>query len=269
MIRGVVTALGLWLAVVGPVAAQSPATQSPATQNPMARDPVARGMVEPRVEATLSSQIAARIERVAVDRGQRVAAGAELVAFDCALEKARLKAATAERDGAVAKLESLRRLDKMGSVGRVDVALAAAEANRAAAAVEERGIVVDHCRVAAPFDGLVIDVMVHAGESVEGGTPLVSLLDDRSLRLAILAPSDWTAWIRPGRRLDFVVDETGERLSGVVTHLGARIDPASQTIPVFAAITREEGPAAGDEPPLIAGMTGSAGFPDDGDAGHR
>lgn len=222
---------------------------------------VARGMVEPRIEATLSSQVAARVERVAVDRGQRVAKGDELVAFDCALERARLKAAEAERDGAIAKLDSLRRLDKMRSVGRVDVELAAADAARTRAAVEERGIVVERCVVLAPFDGLVIDVPIHADESVEAGKPLVSLLDDRSLRLAILAPSDWTAWVRPGMPLSFVVDETGEKLSAVVSHLGARIDATSQTIPVFASITREKGPAAGDEPPLIAGMTGSAGFP--------
>lgn len=220
----------------------------------------ARGMVEPRVETTLSSQIAARIARLPVDRGTRVAKGDLLVAFDCALEQARLKAAEADLEAARARLASLRRLDQLGSIGRMDVQVAAAEQNKAAALVEERQVVIRHCTVNAPFDGLVIDVPVHANDSVEAGAPLLSMLDDRSLRLVILAPSDWTAWLAPGMPLTFMVDETGEPLPARISHVGARIDAASQTIAVFAVIERPAGERGAGMPsrPLIAGMTGTA-----------
>lgn len=220
-----------------------------------------RGVVEPQVQATLSSQLTARIAEVTADSGSRVRKGDVLVAFDCAVERARLKAAEAEADGARARLTSLQRLDKMGSIGRVDVELALAEQKKTAAAAEERRSVVGYCTVTAPFDGLIVDVPVHANESLDYGKPLVSLLDDRSLRLVLLAPSGWAAWLQPSLPLIFSVDETGERLSAHVTHLGARIDATSQTFTVFAAIDRlGKAESAAKKVSLVAGMTGTATF---------
>lgn len=220
-----------------------------------------RGVIEPQIQATLSSQLTARIAEVTVDYGGRVRKGDLLVAFDCAIEKARLKAAEADADGARARLTSLQRLDKMGSIGRVDVELALAEQKKTAALAEERRSVVSYCTVSAPFDGLVVDVPVHANESLDYGKPLVSLLDDRSLRLVLLAPSGWAAWLQPEMPLTFNVDETGERLSAHVTHLGARIDATSQTFSVFAAIDRlGKTKLSEKKASLVAGMTGTATF---------
>lgn len=216
---------------------------------------IARGVVEPRIESTLSSQIAARIAKLPVDRGQRVRAGEVLVEFDCALERARLRAAQAEQSGAGSKLAGLRRLDQLGSGSRVDIQVAAAEAEKAAAMVEQQRIVVERCVITAPYDAVVVDVQAHPNDSVEAGKPLVSLLDERSLRLVILAPSDWAAWLKAGMALTFSVDETAEQIPAIVATLGGRIDATSQTIPVYADIKRT---AAQPLPPLIAGMTGSA-----------
>jgi RND family efflux transporter MFP subunit len=231
------------------------ATASAQTQDrgPSKEVQTARGVVEPRVEATLSSQIAARIARLPVDRGQRVKAGELLVDFDCALERARLRAAQAEQSGAGAKLTGLRRLDQLGSGSRVDIQVATAEAEKAAAMVEQQRIVVERCVINAPYDAIVVDVMAHANDSVEAGKPLVSLLDERSLRLVVLAPSGWAAWLQSGTPLTFTVDETGERIPASVTGLGGRIDATSQTLPVYADIER-----TGPTQPLVAGMTGTA-----------
>lgn len=222
----------------------------------------ARGVVEPRVQATLSSQLSERIAEIPVDLGSRFRKGDLLVGFECAVERARLKAAEAELEGISAKLSSLQRLDKVRSVGRVEVDIAQAEQKRLAAVVEERRTAVGHCTVLAPFDGLVVDLPVHANESADYGKPLVSILDDRSLRLVLLAPSGWAAWLTRGLAFTFTVDETGEPLPARVTHLGARIDATSQTISVFADVDRSKAPVGGGVvPPLVAGMTGTATFP--------
>jgi membrane fusion protein, multidrug efflux system len=221
-----------------------------------AQESVARGVVAPRVEATLSAQISGRLIRLAVDRGQAVKAGDVLAEFDCALEQARAKAAKADLEGARAKLLNLQRLDRMGSVGKVEVQIAAAAADMAAAVVDERQAILRYCVVVAPFSGVVVDVPAHAYESVEAGKPLAALLDDKSLRIVVLAPSDWAAWLKPGLSLTFTVDETGERFPAKLNRIDGRIDPGSQTITVFAEPERKNH----DAPPLIAGMTGSAIF---------
>jgi membrane fusion protein, multidrug efflux system len=226
-----------------------------AQERSTAADMTARGVISPRIEATISAQISGRIARLTVDRGRTVTAGEVLVEFDCALEKVRLKAAQADLEGARAKLLNLQRLDRMGSVGKVEVQIAAAAADMAAAAVDERQTILRYCVVTAPFSGVVVDVPVHAHENVDAGKPLVSLLDDKSLRIVALAPSNWAAWLTPGMTLTFSVDETGERFPAQVSGLDGRIDPGSQTIAVFAQPKREQSVT-----PLISGMTGSAVF---------
>lgn len=228
---------------------------APATAQPVKQDLTARAVIAPRVDTTLSAQISGRLLRVTVERGGRVAKGDVLAEFDCALEQARAKAAQADLDGAQARLTNLQRLDRMGSVGKVDVRVAAAEAEKAAALLEERRTILRYCVVTAPFDGVATDVQARAFASVEAGKPLISLIDDRSLRIEALAPSHWAAWLRPGLPLNFTVDETGETFAAVVSGVDGRIDPGSQTVAVFAEPRRTVKSAA-----FMAGMTGSAHF---------
>lgn len=231
------------------------ATAAPAEAQPVTTELSARAVIAPRIETTLSAQISGRLLRVTAERGDRVAKGGVLAEFDCALEQARAKAAQADLDGANARLTNLQRLDRMGSVGKVEVRVAAADADKAAALLEERRTILRYCVVTAPFDGIAVEVKARAFASVEAGAPLVSLIDDHSLRIEALAPSHWAAWLRPGARLSFTVDETGETFPAVVSGVDGRIDPSSQTVAVFAEPQR--GTAGG---PFMAGMTGSAKF---------
>lgn len=227
----------------------------PAAAQPAKPDLTARAVIAPRIETTLSAQISGRLLRVTVERGGRVAKDDVLAEFDCALEQARAKAAQADLDGAQARLTNLQRLDRMGSVGKVDVRVAAAEADKAAALLDERRGVLRYCVVTAPFDGVATDVQARAFASVEAGKPLIALIDDNSLRIEALAPSHWAAWLRPGLPLSFTVDETGESFAAVVSGVDGRIDPGSQTVAVFAEPRR-----ATKSAPFMAGMTGSALF---------
>lgn len=227
----------------------------PATAQQAKQELSARAVITPRIETTLSAQISGRLLRVAVERGGRVAKGDVLAEFDCTLEQARAKAAQADLEGAQARLTNLQRLDRMGSVGKVDVRVAAAEADKAAALLDERRGVLRYCVLTAPFDGLATDVQARAFASVEAGKPLISLIDDRTLRIEALAPSHWAAWLRPGLPLSFTIDETGETFPAVVSGVDGRIDPGSQTVAVFAEPRRTAKNA-----PFMAGMTGSAMF---------
>ena len=95
----------------------------------------------------------------------------------------------------------------------------------------------------------------NAHESVAAGTPLMAVLDDRSLEIKLIVPSPWLAWLRPSTEFDITIDETSRAHAGRVTKIGARIDPVSQTVAVWGAF-------AGEAPPdgLIAGMSGTAAF---------
>jgi len=219
----------------------------------------ARGVVEPRREALLSSQIRARIVAMPVEDGDRFAEGDLLVAFDCALEEARLAGAEAARQAAAHTLESNRRLAALDSVGALEVALAQAEYAGAEAAVREARIVIDYCRLTAPFPGRVVKALVNEHESVAPGTELMAILDDQTLRVTLIVPSSWLAWLQTGDPFEFRIDETGALVPARVTMIGARIDPASQSLPVHGELLAAPGEVPGG---LIAGMSGTAVFPE-------
>ena len=83
--------------------------------------------------------------------------------------------------------------------------------------------------------------------------PLISILDDRSLEIQLYIPSWWLSWLKTGEKFSIKIDETGKTYTAEVIRLGARVDAASQSIEIIAAIT-------GNNPELLAGMSGVASF---------
>jgi hypothetical protein len=85
------------------------------------------------------------------------------------------------------------------------------------------------------------------------GQPLIDILSDKDLELELVAPSRWLAWLQPGERFIVRVDELERTFPAIVTRIGARIDPVSQTIKIYARID-------GVYPELRTGMSGLAQF---------
>jgi RND family efflux transporter MFP subunit len=215
----------------------------------------ARGVVQAAEEATISSELAARITELPFDDGDRFAAGDVLVAFDCALFQARRAQAVAQLQAARTKLENARQLQQTNAIGRLDVQLAEAEARRTGAQLAEADVAVERCTIVAPFDGRVVETLVNAHEVAGPGAELLTVVSGGPMEATLLVPSDWLVWLAPGQGFAFVVDETGAELSGEVVRLGARVDPVSQTAPVRTRLSDEGGT------PLVPGMSGTARFP--------
>ncbi len=229
---------------------------SPAAEG-AAAELTARGVLEPAAEAVISSELSARIAELPFDEGDAFAAGAVLVAFDCALFEARRGQAAALLRAARAKLANARQLQQMNSIGELEVSLAQAEVARTAAAVTEAEVAVQRCTIPAPFDGRVVEKLANAHEVAAPGVELLSIVSAGAPEATLLVPSAWLTWLEPGQRFAFRVDETGAELPGAVTAIGARVDPVSQTVPL-----RVELEAAGQtgDTRLIPGMSGTARF---------
>jgi RND family efflux transporter MFP subunit len=219
--------------------------------------PRARGVIAPRREAVLSARIGARVVGIPVADGERFAEGDLLVAFDCALEEARLAGAEAARQAAAHTLQSNRRLAALESVGALDLALAQARYAEAEAAVREARVLVDRCRLTAPYAGRVVEALVNPHETVAPGEEVMAIIDDRSLRATLIVPSMWLSWLEPGAAFAFRIDETGATVPGRVAMIGARIDPASQSLTVHSELLASAEEIAGG---LTAGMSGTAVF---------
>jgi len=186
---------------------------------------------------------------------QRFAKGDVLVRFDCSAYQAQLNAANAASRAAREELKNKQQLAALNSVGRFEVALAEARQAQSQAEAQVYQVQVQRCQVKAPFDGQVVSRRVQPHESVPSGAPLLEVVDNRTLEIQLLVPSRWLGRLKPGETFEFVPDETGQPLQAKVKRLGARIDEGSQTLLLIGELPK-------DAPGLLAGMSGSARFPE-------
>lgn len=221
--------------------------------------PDVRGQVITRDAAVLSSEIAGRISALPFREGEKFAKGDELVGIDCASYRAKLDEADAQMRRAERKLQAFRVLDRRGATGKADLDLAEIDADAARAIRETAAIDVSRCSITAPFDGAVAEQKVKRHQYVTVGEPVIDILSAEALELELLAPSRWLSWLEIGSGFSMRIDELERGFPAVVTRLGARIDPVSQSVKIYARVE-------GDTADLLPGMSGIAHFSGDSQA---
>jgi membrane fusion protein, multidrug efflux system len=208
-----------------------------------------RAQLSPKRYTSLSAEIGAKIDRVAVREGEQFKAGQTLISFDCALQSAQAQRAKAALFAADKVALANRRLAELNSVGQLEVDTAEAELAKARADVALMDATLSKCSVIAPFAGRVAEQKLREKQFVQAGQPILDIIDDSTLELEFIVPSRWVAWLKPGYQLRVRIDETTDTYPAKITRLGAKVDPVSQSIKVAAVID-------GRFPQLIAGMSG-------------
>ncbi len=212
----------------------------------------ARGVLRAQNQAVLASELSGRIVDLPFQEGESFNKGDVLARFDCSAYQAQLNAAQAASRGASEELAHNRQLASLNSVGRFEVARAEARLSETQAQSNVYQVQIKRCSVVAPYDGQVVERKVKRYESVAPGTPMLEIVDNRTLEIHLLVPSRWMSRLKPGQTFSFVPDETGKPLTATVKRLGARIDEGSQTLLLVASLPKAEG--------LLSGMSGTAHF---------
>jgi membrane fusion protein, multidrug efflux system len=204
--------------------------------------------------ATLSSEMAGRIDGIATRIGDRFKKGDVLVTFDCAVPRTQLAREQAVLTQAERTYEINRRTVTQKPTGQLELDIAAADVLKAKADLAAAEAVTSKCSVTAPFAGVTVDRKAHEFEYATPGQPLLDVLDDHALEVELTAPSRALGWLKPGASFQVRIDDTGKTYPGRVTRLGGRVDPASQSVRVIGEII-------GDAPELMAGMSGRLSTP--------
>ena len=196
------------------------------------------GNTQARRTVQLSAEISGRVERLAVEKGDRVAAGDTIVKLDDAELRAQLKEARAqaalaretfrrrrqlfERDSAISELSFLQaRYDAEQAEGRVE----ALEARKAKTVVR------------APFGGVVDRRPVELGTMLSPGDPVATVVDLRPVEVSAGVPERYAADVAVGDSGRVTFRFAGaDTLTGRVTYVGAAVDPDSRTFPVELAV---------------------------------
>ena len=213
-----------------------------------------RGVIRAVRQASIATDAALRAIELPYRESDSFKRNDTLVVFDCRRQNAEHQAAVASEREARLNLESNVQLDRHRAVGKNDVEIARARADKAradSAGIESR---LDECRLIAPFDGRIAELTIRLHERTVPQRPFISIIDDSEIEIELIAPAGMLQALQPGSAFAFQIDELGgQPVAAEVAKLGAGIDPVSKTVKVIGVI-KEQLPA------ILSGMSGTAVF---------
>ncbi|HSU94828.1 MAG TPA: efflux RND transporter periplasmic adaptor subunit [Gemmatimonadaceae bacterium] len=231
-----------------------------ATSSEIRIGPSISGTLTPQEAATLRSEISGPVVQTYVEQGQPVKRGQALARIDdTSIREALLSAQSAARsaklalDNATRDAERQQRLEAAGAVAPRDVeaaqrALAAAQAamadaqSRLTAAQQQLG----KTTFRAPFNGIVSDRPVSAGDVVQPGAAIATVVNPASMRLEGSVPAEQLSSLKIGTPVIFTVNGYGtQTFTGRIDRINPTADPATRQVRVYVTIPNEKSTLVG------------------------
>lgn len=221
------------------------------TAQPLTSGPAFSGTLRHEREASVRAQMAGSVLQTFVDQGQSVSAGTVLARIeaggnDDAYLSARSAVSTAENSLAIAnrELERARRLHEAGAIAERELEIARFNVTNARTMVADArarlasaGKQLGNATVRAPFAGVIGQRSVSAGDVVQPGTLLYTVVDPGSMRLEAAIPVEQLGDVRVGLPVRFSVSGYGTReFLGRVTRVSPVVDPVTRQVQIVASI---------------------------------
>lgn len=204
-------------------------------------------------QATLSARLTAQVADVLVDVGDIVKAGDILIHLDNLDLDARVRqteqalaSAQAQLNVARKDYERTRSLIKRKLVAQslLDAALSAmqtAEANfkKAQASLEEAQTTYGYSIIAAPFDGIVTQKLVHKGDIASPGVAMLSLYNPSTLMMESYIAASQRHLLQLGQQWPVTLPEQNIQLNGVIQEITPASDAGSRSVVVKLAFDQD------------------------------
>jgi RND family efflux transporter MFP subunit len=216
--------------------------------------PAISGTLEPRVDARLRAEISGSVERTFADEGMRVRRGALLARIDDAAvrddylsAKSAVRTAEAALKNAQRNAERASRLAQAGALPERDLetaqwnatnaegALADAQARLASSEKQLR-----YTEVRATIDGVVSERQVTAGDVVQIGAAMFTIVDLRTLRLEATVPVEELGRLRTGTPVEFGVSGFDRQFRGRIERINPAVDPATRQVRIYVSVPNTE-----------------------------
>jgi RND family efflux transporter MFP subunit len=212
--------------------------------------PTVSGSLEPVQAATIRAEVPGPVERTTAEAGERVRRGEVLATLDdAAVRDAYLSARSAVRSAESAlelarrNQERAERLEQAGAVSTRDLETARLNATNAEGSLEDARArlasaakQLEDTRVRAPFDGVVSDRHVDAGDVVQVGAELYTVVDPRRLRLEAGVPASEIGQLKVGTPIEFLVSGTDRRVTGRIDRINPVVDPTTRQVRIYASV---------------------------------
>ena len=189
--------------------------------------------------AMMSTRMATQVRRVPVQEGQRVAAGALLVALGDEDLQGQLKAAQTGLATVEAYHRRIQALQAQKASTTVELEQAEAQVAQAQAGVTALKANIAYTQIRAPFSGVVQSRKVNEGDFVGPGMPLVELVGEGEQELVATLSDQESKGLKTGAKLKFESEDiTGE---AQITGLAPGGDPYSHKGTLRAKVLKPKG----------------------------
>jgi RND family efflux transporter MFP subunit len=228
----------------------------------LASGPVITGSVQPERRADLRAEVSAVVLQVLRENGDAVRRGDLLVRMDdTAIRDGLASAESASRAAAQAYEQAERQFQRMTTLRTSGMASAQqledAEVRRNNAQSDVEGAKtrvvlarqqLQRTEVRAPFDGIVSDRKVSAGDTAQVGKELVKVIDPASMRFEGMVSADNIGAVKPGQAVSFRVNGyPDQEFTGKVRRVNPAANATTRQVEVLVDFT-------GDKQPRLAGL---------------
>jgi RND family efflux transporter MFP subunit len=222
--------------------------------------PMLSGAILPERDATVRAQVGGSVLQTYAEQGQRVGAGQLLARIDASgIEDAFLSAraavtsANSSADIAVRELARSQKLLDAGAIAERDIEQArraSIAANAALADASSRLAIAQkqlgNTRIVAPIPGVISERPVSAGDVVQPGAAMFTVVDPSSMRLEASIPADQLSAVRIGVPVNFTINGyPGRTIMGKVTRISPTADPATRQVRIIVSIPNTTGALVG------------------------
>ncbi len=195
------------------------------------------GEVEAVNDAILSGQVLSTLDKINIDKGRYIRQGDTLLTLDdkrsrAIYDLARSTYNNAEIDYNIARKQFEEGLGISGlQFKKVENMLLAAKSNLTNAEVD-----LENCFIIAPFNGEVAERYIDLGELVSPGSPLLRVINNSKLRIRTGVPENQYSFIANSAAVLVSVPALDTKLKGVISWIGASLEPKSRTVPIEISI---------------------------------
>ena len=163
------------------------------------------GKLLPSEQSKLAFEIPGKIKSINVDVGDKVRKGDVLVSLDDREALAQLNQSKAKYDLAIQVLNRFKDLRTKGHISIQDLDNANSEELIAKSQYEFYKVKFEQTKLLAPFDGVIQDRYLDTGSVINGGIPILEILDSKNVKANISIPISYIDKIKIGESYNFEI----------------------------------------------------------------
>ncbi|MEO6951004.1 MAG: efflux RND transporter periplasmic adaptor subunit [Polyangia bacterium] len=191
---------------------------------------VAAGYTNAMFIVQIGTPVSGTVKTLDVDNNDKVKRGQIVVTLDASAAQAELAPAIAAVRDAERLLTQTNQLFKAQAATAVEVSNARGAVDVARSKLRPIEQRIDQARIHAPSDATVMEVLVHPGEAVNAGAPLLKVADLTKLVAEVDINESDLVKIRRGQNVDITSDAAADTYHGKVREISAQADRAKGTV---------------------------------------